>query len=186
MIVSEFIERRKLMERVDKDISLERVLGLLRMVYLRRRFHAARAGERLMRVAIPSDTRGYPAITVEGDACSPNFSRVPLNIDSNASQGDDGMLHTPTASPMEDYFDRVMPGSASAPDLTVHTPSSASFTGARRRLSFQANDSDDIHSPFGDVSAWNSVLSRMSPTEYFLSSPFADPPQDDHHEPSAE
>ena len=180
MVVSEFIERRQLMERIDKDISLERVRGLLRMVYLRRRFLAARAGERLMRVAIPSDTRGYPTITVEGDACSPTYTHVPLTIDVPRAQLADGVsLLTPTSQTTGDYFSRASLDQDSSHERDSYSPSHISPAGARRRLSFQASDGENMHSSTEDVSAWNSVLSRMSPTLHYVTSPFDDPPRTD-------
>ena len=191
MEVSEFIERRALLDRIDNTISLERVRGLLRTVYLRRRFLAARANrEQITRVAMPSDERGFPSITVEGD-----LSRTPqrphIRIDTSFGAPPSGWPElgagdaprTPSTTGYPDYFGRDIADGAS----DVHLSPLSASPRVRRRLSFQdqganpfadpprsrpddeppgSSSSIQTHrtpSPTPDMGAWNSVMRRLSP-----------------------
>ncbi|WFD06570.1 calcium channel protein [Malassezia vespertilionis] len=173
MEIAEFIDRRALIDRIDSIISLERVRGMLRTVYLRRRFLAARAGEEIYtRIAIPSDERGFPTITVEGDTMP---ARPKVTIDTRL---DTLGSATPPMS-RENLFDRDVADS----EYDIHlTPLSASSSAARRRALRNANPflSDDgsprgshhassssvqahIPSPTREMSMWDNVIRRLSP-----------------------
>lgn len=189
MEVSEFIDRRALLDKLDSTISLERVRGLLRTVYLRRRFLAARANqEHITRVAMRGDERGFPSITVEGDVGrTPERPRISIDptfgrLDVNAPRATDA-LRTPTSG-YSDYFGGDIADGAS----DVHLSPMSASPVARRRLSFQdpsrnpfadqdhGRSADDrppgnsssvqphrTPSPSRDLGAWNSVMRRLSP-----------------------
>lgn len=162
MEVSEFIERRALLDRIDNTISLERVRGLLRTVYLRRRFLAARANhEHITRVAMPSDERGFPSITVEGDV-GRTPPRPDIRIDTRLAtehsprastvsgtsapawpfQATPDGLRTPNSAAYPDYFGGDIADGAS----DVHLSPMSVSPVARRRLSFNEHGPN----PFAD------------------------------------
>lgn len=178
MEVAEFIERRELLDSIDNAIRLERVRGLLRMVYLRRRFLATHAGARFTHVAVPGgDEHGIPAITVESEAGSPQRNRRPnlwLNTDvvhrgilpDHASDMSGGSLHlrTPSTPRSEENGDVALMGPA---DVYL-SPLSVGSSSRRRRSSAQHEEEEN---PFQDP---GSISSRDQEGEPGSSQPFDD------------
>lgn len=160
--VSEFIERRAEMDRIDSAINLERVRGLLRTVYVRRRFLALRAGETYRGVAIESDERGLPSITVERDLSvggasdnpfAHNTTRVetPNNPFSGGSVVSESSPSNPFAGGSARGASPSEPRTPSAhPTISVHIPSPQSAQGSRLdtlRLHTPSTDPNMLHTP---------------------------------------
>ena len=182
MEVSEFIERRELMNKIDSRINLERVRGLLRGVYLRRRFLAVRAErerQSVMHLFSSDQSRGFPSITVERpiseahqhDRQRPNI-RVETNLsDSSPLYGD--ALHMPSPRSPSGYVSSDDGDSGNASDVQV---SPLSVAVPRRRLSFQNYDenpfedarshnanisSSHLHAPL-EMDTWTQIMHRLS------------------------
>ncbi|WFD43180.1 calcium channel protein [Malassezia psittaci] len=168
MEVSEFIERRALLDRIDNTISLERVRGLLRTVYLRRRFLAARANrQQIHRVAMPGDQRGFPSITVEGDLTrAPTRPSIRLDTSMGGIQPDSTSQAglSPTRNPF-------VTTPTSIPPHHVQTPISPQYSDYFGRDI--VDGITDIH--LSPLSSAKNIRRRLSFNEHSLN-PFADPP----------
>lgn len=186
--VSEFIERRALMDKIDAQINLERVRGLLRGVYMRRRFLAMRReGAHIHMLA---DGANLPAIHIErplSEVAGPSRPKIHINTnlgmlgESNTRH----MLHTPEN--VRSHYGSEDGDSASASDVQL---SPHSLHLPRRRLSFhhdddnpfEANPSYDLSQlplhPPADMDTWTQIMQRLS-VDSRLSDPDVTPPSND-------
>jgi len=170
--VSEFIERRALMDKIDAQINLERVRGLLRGVYMRRRFLAMRREG--AHIHMMTDDSNVPAIHIQrplSEAAGP--SRPRIRIDTTIGMLDDinsqQMLRTPEE--IHSNYSRDTGDSASASDVQV-SPHSGNIP--RRRLSFHHDDENPFAAnppydlsqlplyPPADMDTWTQIMQRLS------------------------
>lgn len=170
--VSEFIERRALMDKIDAQINLERVRGLLRGVYMRRRFLAMlREGAH---IHMMTDGTNVPTIHIQrplSETAGP--SRPRIRIDTSLGMLGEGdtrnMLHTPEN--IRSNYSSDDGDSASASDVHV-SPHSVNLP--RRRLSFHHDDENPfqdnstydlsqlpLHPP-ADMDTWTQIMQRLS------------------------
>lgn len=166
MEVSEFIQRRELMDRIDAKINLERVRGLLRSVHLRRRFLAMRAGAPYRSVAVPAEP-GFPSITVEQaepttlSPAAPVSMRTGLRIQTQGLGALSNASSDEPSSATSDEGTSDFGGSAVSPSHL--SPMSAQ---PRRRNSFRMGDDDpfsDPPQPHTPTDAYTDADSRPSP-----------------------
>ncbi|KOS15414.1 cch1-calcium channel (alpha subunit) [Malassezia pachydermatis] len=192
MEVSEFIERRALMNKIDARIKLERVRGLLHSVYLRRRFLAARAGEPFTRVAVPSDDRGFPSITVERTATMHHPSTpsrhtrpvIHISTDinpfhmSDEEEGEGGSSHRgsmPSGEPVtpsriyDHYTDTVDGVDVTSLHEVRLTPLSAQLSRSRTPVSSGSSDPPGVDTPTASPrypsslsDTWTQIMRRLS------------------------
>ncbi|PWN49893.1 hypothetical protein IE53DRAFT_331270, partial [Violaceomyces palustris] len=117
--LEELLERRALMEKVDDQVNLERVRGMLRMVYLRRRFLALREEAQMRQASAPqvSGDVSVPTILIEGaDARErPELPRLDLSKigapdAARSFQQGSGLSPSPSQpSILEDFGSRISP-----------------------------------------------------------------------------
>ncbi|WFD25877.1 calcium channel protein [Malassezia nana] len=170
--VSEFIERRALMDKLDAQINLERVRGLLRGVYLRRRFLAMRREGAHIHMA--HDDSQLPAIHIEhpwSEAAGPSRPRIRVDT-SMATLGtgsDQNMLRTPEANHSRRGSQDGDSVNASDVQLSPH-----SLHLPHRRLSFHHDDENPFepHPSYNsselplnapaEMDTWNQIMRRLS------------------------
>ena len=181
MEVSEFIERREMMNKLDARINLERVRGLLRGVYLRRRFLAERAErerQSVMHLVSSNKEGGFPSITVERPMSEAQHESSDAGMALHLHNDQDPFgTHADALSilipqSMSGYTSSDDVESANASDVQL---SPGSGSGPRRRLSFQNQDenpfveqhsrgthaSSRLQPPF-EMDTWTQVLHRLS------------------------
>ncbi|WFD22706.1 calcium channel protein [Malassezia equina] len=186
--VSEFIERRALMDKIDAQINLERVRGLLRGVYMRRQFLAMRReGAHIHMLA---DGSNLPAIHIErplSEVAGPSRPKIHINtnLGTLGESNTPHMLHTPEN--VRSHYGSEDGDSASASDVQL---SPHSLHLPRRRLSFhhdddnpfEANPSYDLSQlplhPPADMDTWTQIMQRLS-VDSRLSDPDVTPPSND-------
>lgn len=171
--VGELIERRTRKQRVDDKYNLERVRGVMRMVYLRRRFLALREERQL--AAQQADT-SVPTILV--DSSPTRRGRPDLSLDMSYLGGSSLPRTPPSQTAQTDYFGAAAaassspskrsslqpspsllgPGSRFSDDTPTSGPPSISVSPAVPSLA----DVETRGSPVLESSAWGDIMRRMS------------------------
>ena len=145
LCLEELVERRELQEKVEDRIQTEKVRGMLRLVWLRRRFLALRAEK--MRISAELQQQQYqqqqqsdiPIINIDGSAASREIfasssrakPKLTLNLEGmGASMSIDSEPSTPPPRSGNSYI-----GSQSAQHLSPHR--------AIRTMPLSANGSDE-------------------------------------------
>lgn len=154
LLLDDLLARREKVERVTDLVNLDRVRGLLRTTYWRRRFLANRAERKR---TLNAEAEGIPAIVLEPTPASPptddgnTFSKTAsMTIPRDRTPSPPGSpSSSPSASPDLRGRDLQTPDIAFTPRMTSrHSPSLSVITGgqmARRNSTSSMLSSDDAH-----------------------------------------
>lgn len=168
--LEDLLQQKAKSQRVDDLVRLDRVRGLLRTIFWRRRFLAERAALRQAEVNGTSSIIGLfsllqlttglhtvPAIVFEGTPLTPPFGRPSLSLDTSAiSISPTNAWRTPASSPPP--VDLLSPRASSVGDHYDYTSSptrnrlDASPTTGRR-----ASMGDDFVAALGN-SEWSKMM----------------------------
>ncbi|KAK0551675.1 calcium channel protein [Tilletia horrida] len=134
--VEELIERRLQMERIDDNINLERVRGVMRMVYLRHRFLAIRNAAKST-LAVPA---GYDA---DSFASGSYLERRGRMMDESSFQRDADSPNTSAAPPIPTIvLDPAPPSRKPTLSLNLSGISNAEAVGTALEVKNQQGNND--------------------------------------------
>ncbi|CAO1624241.1 unnamed protein product [Sympodiomycopsis kandeliae] len=163
LTVEELVERRKLNDKIDDRINLERVRGVMRMTYLRYRFHTLRAERQK---AVHADSDAHHAISEQDeDVFADNKA---MDIASTSASPARPMLRLDTSALDDDYDDNHKGFSPlpSPKDMSLRLSS----TSDRPDVAELERRASPLLESFSG-SAWGKMMRRVSAVSRDITSP---------------